>query len=354
MRILASAPGKLVIAGEYAVLEGAPALVMAVDRRARVVLRAGVGDEFRLDAPDLGISGARFQLMPGETLRWIGVDRGDVERLAFVAGVIEVMAADHRPAPFSLELDTGAFFSMGAGRTKLGLGSSAALTVALGGAIHAWTGRPPPPAVTLIAAHRRAQGGRGSGLDVAASLTGGLILYRMGVDEPRIDPVVWPTGLAFCSVWSGRSASTGDFLRRLAEWRASAPSRYRASLRALVASSEAAARAVEVDDAVALLGALADFADQLARLGRDSGIDIVSAEHRAITAVAARCGVTYKSCGAGGGDLGIALTAEAERIDAFRQAVTAAGFRVLDLNLDRGGLRVHRESEMQVEDGHPD
>ncbi|PKL95245.1 MAG: ATP-binding protein, partial [Gammaproteobacteria bacterium HGW-Gammaproteobacteria-8] len=31
--ILADAPGKLLLLGEYAVLDGAPALVMAIDRR---------------------------------------------------------------------------------------------------------------------------------------------------------------------------------------------------------------------------------------------------------------------------------------------------------------------------------
>ncbi len=38
MKVIADAPGKLVLLGEYAVLEGAPGLVVAVDRRARVVL----------------------------------------------------------------------------------------------------------------------------------------------------------------------------------------------------------------------------------------------------------------------------------------------------------------------------
>jgi phosphomevalonate kinase len=32
MRITASAPGKLVLSGEYAVLDGAPAICVAVDR----------------------------------------------------------------------------------------------------------------------------------------------------------------------------------------------------------------------------------------------------------------------------------------------------------------------------------
>jgi len=36
MEVTASTPGKLVLLGDYAVLEGAPALVMAVNRHAKV------------------------------------------------------------------------------------------------------------------------------------------------------------------------------------------------------------------------------------------------------------------------------------------------------------------------------
>ena len=36
MRVRATAPGKLVVLGEYAVLTGAPALVLAVDRQCQV------------------------------------------------------------------------------------------------------------------------------------------------------------------------------------------------------------------------------------------------------------------------------------------------------------------------------
>ena len=53
MNIEVSAPGKLVLIGEYGVLYGAPALVMAVDRRARVVLEAVRGDRWVLTAPEV-------------------------------------------------------------------------------------------------------------------------------------------------------------------------------------------------------------------------------------------------------------------------------------------------------------
>ena len=34
VQMIATAPGKLILTGEYAVLDGAPAVVVAVDRRA--------------------------------------------------------------------------------------------------------------------------------------------------------------------------------------------------------------------------------------------------------------------------------------------------------------------------------
>ncbi|EIL95727.1 phosphomevalonate kinase, partial [Rhodanobacter thiooxydans] len=109
-----------------------------------------------------------------------------------------------------------AFHAGGDGRPKLGLGSSAALTVALASAIRALDRRAAPSIDTLLAAHRRAQGGHGSGLDVAASLAGGLLLYRLHDGQPRIASATWPHGLEWCCVWSGRPASTGHFLQRLA------------------------------------------------------------------------------------------------------------------------------------------
>ena len=54
MKVRATAPGKLVVLGEYAVLAGAPALVLAVDRRCRVDL--GPSDDercqLRIRAPE--------------------------------------------------------------------------------------------------------------------------------------------------------------------------------------------------------------------------------------------------------------------------------------------------------------
>ena len=49
--MIATAPGKLILTGEYAVLDGAPALVVAMDRRAvaRRATWSAFGEIFRFD-----------------------------------------------------------------------------------------------------------------------------------------------------------------------------------------------------------------------------------------------------------------------------------------------------------------
>jgi phosphomevalonate kinase len=91
-------------------------------------------------------------------------------------------------------------------------------------------------------------------------------------------------------------------------------------------------------DARALVAAADAYAAHLAELGDASGIDIVSREHRALRALAQASGVTWKSCGAGGGDVGIALALDPSGLARFRARAAGAGFTPLDLALDASGL----------------
>ena len=133
MEVTAKAPGKLVLLGEYAVLEGAPALVMGVNRYARVRIAAQSGGECAVTAPDLGLKQIPMRIGAGGLPDWKGA--GDhAAKLRLVDQVLRGLAHESlAPAEgrgFSLHLDTADFFEAGAAPpVKLGLGSSAALTV---------------------------------------------------------------------------------------------------------------------------------------------------------------------------------------------------------------------------------
>lgn len=190
MQIFTSAPGKLVILGEYAVLHGAPALVMAVNRRAEVRITSTTDGRCAIESLGAQLERASFQWVgdPG----WHDTVTPLPESMSLVTEIIRFALGKtgdslHRQLPaFHARLDTRAFFrTSDAGCSKLGLGSSAALTVALASALalfagagaslsdrHAWLAR-------LRAMHQNFQGGSGSGADLAASLFGNVIRYSL-------------------------------------------------------------------------------------------------------------------------------------------------------------------------------
>lgn len=337
-----SAPGKLIVCGEYAVLAGAPALVLALNRRAGVHVRACQDHVFRLHAPDIGVHGAQGQMRNGR-MQWRDVEESARARVQLVTRLLESCAArgDGLPA-LEIDIDTAAFVTA-AGDAKLGLGSSAAVTVALASALACLAGRDKPALPELIETHRSLQHGRGSGADVAAALQGGAQVFQWRDGVPVSDPLAWPADLHWRMVWSGRSASTSKALASLARWRHGQPQQYHGIMDALCAASKVACDALGAGRVLDVLDVLKDYAGVLQRLGEASGIDIVSAEHRAIAAVAADCGVLYKTCGAGGGDTGLLLSADADALAACSMKLQKAGYGLPTAAMDPLGVDVQAE-----------
>jgi len=346
VKVTASAPGKLVVIGEYAVLEGAPALVMAVDRRVRVSLRGRRHDYISVTAPGLAERGGRFRV-DASGLHWLA---GNADDFRLATHIMTSLAGSGGWCGGGLEMNLDSSELMervGGAARKLGLGSSAAVTVALYLALGYYGAsrqeRGTLPALeTLIDIHAGFQGRRGSGLDIAASLYGGVIEYsRAG--SPVAVPGKLPDDAAMVFVWSGREASTGRFLAGIDEWRRQHPAPYRQLMGTLTDLASAAVAAARGNDAGEFLGCLDEYATVLESLGRDSGVDIVSVPHRRLRALANRYGVVYKPCGAGGGDIGIGVCRDRDALDRFREALVPADFQPLSLNIEREGATARTE-----------
>ena len=269
-----TAPGKLVLMGEYAVLDGAPALVLAVHR--------GVGCRVKPGGRSLRLT------TPGDDL--------------FVrAALTAVNAPGGQYHFYDLEpLDLPG---------KPGFGGSAAATVA---AVLAGGGRGPE----AFAVHREVQGG-GSGVDVAASLHGGLIRYQDGraQHQPVVQPVV---------VFSGQSARTGP---RVAVYRAWGGDRS--------AFVRASSDLVDVFAAQPIL-ALEQAGALLASMARSAGIAYLSPGLEHIAALARDVGGAAKPSGAGGGDCAVALLPGPDATRAFEAACRAAGLVVIPVHPAEG------------------
>ena len=294
----AAAPGKLLLTGAYAVLEGAPAIVVAVDRRA-------VAD------------GSRVEPSPSAEVR---AALGDASAPA---------------------VDVAALHDAG---VKLGLGSSAASLVATLGLRAAERGEDLSDAATRARifadardAHARVQGG-GSGVDVAASVYGGVLRYQVrgGVADARA--IALPERLVVSCFWSGVSARTSDLRARVDALRSRDAASYRARFEALVAASEDAANACDTRGVAAFLSAARAFVSALAALGAAADAPIIPPAFAALDALAIADGAVFLPSGAGGGDVAVHLAA-ASPSEAFFAHARTAGMKHLPFVVDREGVR---------------
>jgi len=328
--IVARAPGKLFLTGEYAVLCGAPALVAAVDCHAevRVQLEPGPGSlvvESRAERE-------RHAIENPEAEELIGGDLGAVLASLRVARAWAPALAKMRA---DVTVDSRAFLSDG---KKFGLGRSAATVAAAVTAFLAGAGHEEPDEVceAAIAAHVLFQEGHGSGADVAAAARGGVIEFRRSAGQLTLVARELPPGLHLVVGWTGVAVPTDPILKRFAAY---AATREPAALTVLCVVAERAAKAAADADASGFRAAVAETAELLARLGDETGIPIVTPPLARLIAAARRVGAVAKPSGAGGGDCGIAFATSSEQADAVRAAWRADGIAPLPLAITPEGAR---------------
>jgi phosphomevalonate kinase len=327
---IASAPGKVIISGEYAVMEGSAAICMAIDKRARAEVSITTAD-FQAVRTSGYINGAwRFLANGDGDFEWAGDEppEGSLDLLR------EVWASMGVNGSFDIRLDTAEFFDPLSG-SKLGLGSSAALTVALVAAFSKVTKRADINKMAAAEAHRRLQHGRGSGVDIAASFTGGVIEYRMA-DTAICRQTRWPAGLEYSILWSGLPASTSEKLRKFDEARRS--QRSTPSTRRLCDAAESTASCWSAGDALELLESFRCYIEALMQFDVDHDLGIFAAGHKELAVAAAKRKLVYKPCGAGGGDTGIVFSTDKRAIAEFADIAGKRGYRSLDVKLEADGV----------------
>jgi phosphomevalonate kinase len=288
---MTSAPGKLVLIGEYAVLEGGRALVGAVNRRAK---------------------GERVSL------------KTEAQYSEVVKAVVARAGRSGHGIEGGMAIDTSAFSD--AHGNKLGLGSSSAVAVIAASLV---CGRGDETVLEIaIDAHREALGG--SGIDVAACYYGGVIATRKQ-PSPVIPLASRMRNLAMSVLFTGESASTKTFVEKT---RAAATWNGWCAQMKLIA--EDGIRAWEQQNEPAFLSAIARYARAMHGLGRDAGVPIVTEQIAAMIKLADEARTAaLKPSGAGGGDVVVMWSRDP---DLSARIAEKTGATVLDLTIDQRGL----------------
>jgi phosphomevalonate kinase len=204
-------PGNVLIAGEYLVLEpGGLGLCMAVDEY--VQAEAEPAARLRIE----GVQGKNSVVWTEETSGASPLFSELVNECGRELG--------EEPPRLSIRVDSSSHLYPD-GRKK-GLGSSAAVSVAMAALLlrSRLSSSMYLSAVfrVALAAHRRAQGGRGSGYDVAASTFGGLGLF-IGGEHPRYEKLSPPALPNMTLVRGPEAVSTVSSVTAYETWKRHEP-----------------------------------------------------------------------------------------------------------------------------------
>jgi len=356
MKLRVRVPGKLILLGEYAVLEGADALVLAVDRYALVSIdEAKPQDDFQLTT-SLQKSPLYFRFDEYGKLNPVnGASENQWQDMTFACQAIEAVCAQLRASgisilPFSIDINTSQFFQNG--NRKLGLGSSAALITAIIFALAAFHEAQTilfPNTESLfhfcLDVHSLGQMKQGSGIDVAASIYGKIIQYnryralsRSG-DGTQVFPHL-PSHLHWLPVWTGTSSSTRRLLELMDTFRSENPSEYSLIMEKLSRLSNSGCQAVRQRDVETFMARVKEFYLVLQKLSQRSGIPIISPVHEQIAKIVYQAGGCYKPSGAGEGDLGIVFADSRAVMGAVETQLRKHKIDIVKLGISETGVHI--------------
>lgn len=359
-------PGKLLIAGEYAVLESRQkAVVASVNRYVTAYIEPSAQNELSL--PQLGL----------EDIRW-NVNDGRIEfsewdsRLSFIQNSISTVSQflnekSVEALPFRLQVESELDDSISG--KKYGLGSSAAITTAVVSAILSLhnsllstTTNDDIFKLSAIA-HVKTQG-NGSGADIAAAVYGGWLEYSAFsakwllsqlkhkvritdmIEKPWpnlfIRHLIPPSSLYLLVGWTKESAATSTMIKMVENFR---DSNFELYSRFLKESSIATLKLIDsfkANDTTGAINALMKNRKALKNLSENAHVNIETEKLKSLCDIAEAFG-SGKSSGAGGGDCGIAFLEDDSQKYRLYEAWKSADIDPLDLSISETGVLIQQK-----------
>jgi len=298
MKVKVSAPGKLMLLGEHAVIYDKPCLVAAVDKRMEVEVEKV--DKDMIEAPE-------------------GMD------LRFVKMVLKKFKKEYRKGGVKVVTKNG--FS-----SNYGFGSSAAVTVALSRALFELFEIKISKQELFDFGFKvvREVQGLGSGFDVAAAVYGGVSYFVKGgkkIEELKVRELPIVVG------YTGVKAKTAELVRQVAELKKKQPEKVGAWLEQMGMMVEKG-RKLLIKKKWQELGKLMSENQEILR-----HLGVSSQRLERLIEVAMEAGADgAKLSGAGKGDCMIVLVEEEKR-EGVEKAIEVAGGKVLRVRLGAEGVR---------------
>ncbi len=319
-KITVSAPGKLMLLGEHAVVYGSPCIVTAVSQRMKATVELTDNSIFELQAPDVKVADYKKPMA--------NLGQGEIPKGAkFVEIAIKNFTTSH-PISGGIKVTTASEFS-----SEFGFGSSSASTVCVIKALSELTGANLDKKDIFDLAYKTVLDiqSKGSGFDVAAATFGGTLYY---ITPGKVIEVLDIDSLPLIVGYSGVKVDTVTIVNEVAKKSDKYPQVVENTYSQIEKLVEQAKVSLLNKDWVTL-GELMNFNQGL--------LSFLGVEGRKLADMiyGARDQGAYgaKLSGAGMGDCMIALH-PVQGKPAIEKGITDAGGKIIDVEANVEGVRV--------------
>lgn len=318
--VTVSAPGKLMLFGEHAVVYNHPCIVTSVSERLTLTMKQTKEHIFTLEAPNVNIHGYSKTI---DTLCTGEIPRG----VQFIEHAIKIFSKIHA-IPQGISVSTTSTFS-----PLYGFGSSSATTVCTLFGLFQLTKIPVTQKELFTLAYKTVLDvqGKGSGFDIASAIYGKTILFKTGGE---IIESIETQQLPLIVGYSGVKADTKTMIEEVKKKMESYPDKVNRIYTAIEQIVFQSLKCMKESD-WERVGKFMSFNQEYLR---DLGVSTEKLE--AMISVSMKAGAYgAKISGAGGGDCIIAVSPPEKHSD-VENAIESVGGKIIPITTNEVGLRI--------------
>lgn len=317
--IKVSAPGKLMLFGEHAVVHGKPCIVTAVDQRIEVRAKFNGKNILTVNAPQLGIK--KYQ----KTVKQLGSQEMP-KQVSFIEAVVKRFYQKYGLEK-GLYITTHSQFSH-----TYGFGSSSAITIATAKALSLLYQIKLSEKELFDLSYQSVLDiqGVGSGFDLAAALWGGTLFYKKGA---KVVKKIKIKSLPIVVCYSGVKADTPTLVRQVEEFKRKHPKKVKKIFEEMEKITLKAKKLLVLKKWLEI----GQLMNENQKLLQDLGVSTQTLE-KLIKAALKAGALGAKLSGAGGGDNIIALCLTSKR-KAVEKALIKVGGKIMKIKLNSKGVK---------------
>ena len=327
MKIETTASGKVFFSGEYMALEGGRAIILSTPQSAKVSISENNETNNVLFS---SMSDHSYPFLIDEEMKIVWLEEDPMHLGSILNEAVNQFNTNFSGK--SVSIDTSEFFYE---ERKIGIGSSAAVSVALTKALNKLLGLRLEPKAMIDHArqiHNRSQDSTGSGFDIIASFVKERALSCQLLDHERYEyeKIKLPEAIKVFAVVNNACSQTSEMINRYKAAKNRFGDYFSNHAPKMKSELDRLHDAILKKDSSRIMNHLSRYNESLVEMDNKFSLGIFDHHHDFIN-LAKDEGLFYKPSGSGGGDLGLLISDDKIRLDEICKELISKGLYLFEV-----------------------